>query len=837
MAARFWVGGSGTWNASNTSNWSATSGGASGASVPTAADTVTIDTASGTGITCTLEAGYSPTVTTVTLTANRLNLNDNVLTMVTWSSNNSNTRGVDFGTTGRIDITGNNATVWTSATVTGLTYTGSRNVSFVYSGSTGTRTITMGALPESSSLNTSITGGSDLVGVSGSVRDLNFTGFSGTLITNSRTIFGNLTLTATMTLNTSSGVTTFAATSGTKTITTAGRVIDFPVTFNGVGGTFQLVDNYTGGSTITSLMTLTAGTLDLNGRTVNVFGFGASGSVARTLNATGATLNITGNAATVLNFITITNLTLTGLTTITFTYAGAVGNRTITSSTFTEAQSFNIVITGGSDTVILTGNMRNLDFTGFSGTLNNASRGIYGNLTLGSSMTVANGASVTSFLGTGTSTINTNGRAYAQAMTFSGGGVYQLLSSVDLSGRNGTLNLGTLELDTFSFTSFIFNSSTSTTRAINFGTSGVINVTGNAITVWGFPDARNFSYSGTAPRINATYAGATGTRNLTHGTTLGGSNATKAPPIHVTAGTDTVITTATSYFSDLVFTGSSSTLTNTARILYGNLVLSSGITLSAGANVTTFSGNITQTFDTATKTLDFPLTFGNGTSNGTVQLANNMVVDTARTVTLTSGGFDLNGKTCNIGFWSSNNTNTRTLDMTDSTMLLTNIGNVWNMSTSTGATVVAANSNIELTSTSTSSRTFAGGNLTYGNLIIGGTTGINFLTISGNNSFDTISSTKTVSHTLQFIAGSTTTVENFTVSGSEGNLVTITSTTNAPHNLVITGGDAVDSVGYLNISYSNASPTGRWLAGPGSVRGSTVTGWIFEQTGNWLTMF
>lgn len=42
MANRYWVGGSGTWNTSTT-NWSATSGGAGGASVPTAADNVFFD--------------------------------------------------------------------------------------------------------------------------------------------------------------------------------------------------------------------------------------------------------------------------------------------------------------------------------------------------------------------------------------------------------------------------------------------------------------------------------------------------------------------------------------------------------------------------------------------------------------------------------------------------------------------------------------------------------------------------------------------------------------------------------------------------------------------------
>lgn len=40
MADRFWVGGAGTWSTTSTTNWSATSGGAGGASVPTAADSV-----------------------------------------------------------------------------------------------------------------------------------------------------------------------------------------------------------------------------------------------------------------------------------------------------------------------------------------------------------------------------------------------------------------------------------------------------------------------------------------------------------------------------------------------------------------------------------------------------------------------------------------------------------------------------------------------------------------------------------------------------------------------------------------------------------------------------
>ena len=49
MANRYWVGGTGNWNTSNTANWSATSGGAGGASVPTSSDIANFTSGSGTG--------------------------------------------------------------------------------------------------------------------------------------------------------------------------------------------------------------------------------------------------------------------------------------------------------------------------------------------------------------------------------------------------------------------------------------------------------------------------------------------------------------------------------------------------------------------------------------------------------------------------------------------------------------------------------------------------------------------------------------------------------------------------------------------------------------------
>lgn len=63
MATRYWVGGTGTWDASATTHWSASSGGASGASVPGSTDAVIFDGSSGGG-TCTVTETICGSLTT-----------------------------------------------------------------------------------------------------------------------------------------------------------------------------------------------------------------------------------------------------------------------------------------------------------------------------------------------------------------------------------------------------------------------------------------------------------------------------------------------------------------------------------------------------------------------------------------------------------------------------------------------------------------------------------------------------------------------------------------------------------------------------------------------------
>lgn len=299
MAARYWVGGSGTWDGSSTANWSATSGGAAGASAPTSADNVVIDTASGTG-TITTAAGAvciganmnSSTISVVlganltmagsyTFTQGTLSLQTFILSCSAFLTTNSNARTVAFGT-GSITLTGNATVIWDTSISTNLTITGTPVVNATYSGATGTRTLSFANTSGGSaatSVSANITAGTDSVALYGAaIQSVNFTGFSGTWAATGSTkmFYGNLTLSTGMTVAASTAALVFVGTTGTQSITTNGKTVDAPMTFNGVGGTFRLVDALTQGSTRT--FTITNGTVQLKAGTTNTVGSFATGA-------------------------------------------------------------------------------------------------------------------------------------------------------------------------------------------------------------------------------------------------------------------------------------------------------------------------------------------------------------------------------------------------------------------------------------------------------------------------------------------------------------------------------------------------------------------------------
>lgn len=287
MATYYWVGGNGTWDGASTANWSATTGGAAGAGPPLAADSVVFDASSGTG-TCTTAAGAVCTnVTfnsatlgltlganlspggTFTLTLGTVTLQSFTLSCNFFSSSNSNARTVAFGT-GAIEVRGNGATVWSTGTATNFVVSGSRTVNFTYSGATGTRTISTGA-SNPNSIDINITAGADTINNLGHVRNLNFSGFSGTWSHNTpSTHFGDITFSSTMS-NSGTAIINILPTSGNVLFTSAGLTLDLPIAMGGASSSpvVKCQDALTLGPT--RAFTLSGGTLQLkNGVTSTV---------------------------------------------------------------------------------------------------------------------------------------------------------------------------------------------------------------------------------------------------------------------------------------------------------------------------------------------------------------------------------------------------------------------------------------------------------------------------------------------------------------------------------------------------------------------------------------
>jgi len=344
--------------------------------------------------------------------------------------------------------------------------------------------------------------GSGTVTIAASVTCLNldFTGFTGTLAGgNPLAISGNLSLSAAMTITYTSGI-TFNSTAA-QTIASNGKALDGSITFNGVGGSWQLLDNLVNGQTRQTV--LTNGTLDLNGHTLTTGQFASNNSNARTITTgTGGNIVITGNNTVVWSATTITNLTITGSLNVSFNYSGATGTRQIDhggSAGGSEARAINCLITAGTDTLSITTAIGNLDFTGFSGTLSNVSRNIYGNLILSTGMTLSAGTSVTSFASTSSKTITSNGKAMDFPVSFTGtGGSWQLVDAMTLgSTRACTLGIGALNLNGQILTTGTFASSNSNVRTIAFGTGGSIVVQGSGATAFNTGTVTNLTITGT----------------------------------------------------------------------------------------------------------------------------------------------------------------------------------------------------------------------------------------------------------------------------------------------------------------------------------------------------
>jgi hypothetical protein len=209
VANRFWVGGTGTWDGSNTTNWAATSGGAGGQSVPGSSDTVTFDGSSGGG-TVTVASSIGGTNTIQSLTAGAFT------GTLDFSVNNPS---ITFNANGGMSLTGTGArkfllgsgtftftaaaATYNITNVTNLDGTSVFTANFAFTGNTATTRFFLGG---------GRTYGSLTVGANTSLGILSITGantFSSMSVSSGNTL--SLTVNVTQTI---SGASTFTGTAG-----------------------------------------------------------------------------------------------------------------------------------------------------------------------------------------------------------------------------------------------------------------------------------------------------------------------------------------------------------------------------------------------------------------------------------------------------------------------------------------------------------------------------------------------------------------------------------------------------------------------------------------------
>jgi hypothetical protein len=937
MAARFWVGGTGTWDATTTANWSATSGGAGGASVPGASDDVTINTASITVTTnynasvlsttinasaATLSLGGTLTSTNgITLTAGTFTTNNFDVTALNLSSSNTNTRTINLGSS-TVTLNSTTATNINFATSTGLTFNaGTSQINIIASGPTinsGGQTFYNVAFTSTANANTTrtingiatfnnlsvaapanagvitvnfnaqqtINGTLSTTGTAGnrrvffttanygisqdlvvnsapSLTDADFrdiyvigtaapitgtrigdlrgcrgitfstpktvywnqnaggflssnawalssgggvstdnfplaqdtativntglsTGFTITwdaaipylgsidmsartdamtfLIQTSRTVYGSWTNGSGTTVTNNGGL--FFSGRNTQIITSAGKTMSTGAGFlvDTYGGTVQLADALNLGS---NTLLVTNGTFTTAGYAVTCGTLSSTNSNVRTINLGSSTVNSVAGA----NFATSTNLTFNAGTSqinVSDAGAGAINGgtgQTFYNVSFTNTSPSNSALVSGTNT------FNNLSYTAPSSTGISFLR-FAANQTINGTLTCAGASAVR--------------RIFLRSETIG-------------TPRTLTVNaISAADCDFLDINLAGAASGASPTRAGDCGGNTGITFPAPKTVYWNLAGAQNWSATAWAP-------GSGGTPDI--------NNFPLAQDTAVfddtgSAGTVTInanwnIGTFDAALRTSAMTFSIGTL---LPLVYGDWRFGSGVTSSSTTGSIRFTKNGTQTITSNGVQFGCGVNVNNPLAN--VQLAD--AISSARTLGIDFGTFDAVTYNVTTRVFTNNGTS-NTLRMGSGTWTLSGTSDIWNLQAA--PTLIAGTSTIVLSDTSTAARTFNGGGLYYNKLTIGGTTGTSTLTITGNNTFGELASTKTVAHTIAF--GTTTqTFGKWSVTGTAGNVVTITgtSTTN------VIAGPAVTGVDYLAMGTWGISTTspGEFYAGANS---------------------
>jgi hypothetical protein len=582
------------------------------------------------------------------------------------------------------------------------------------------------------------------------------------------TVYGDWKFSSSVT-HSHSGTLTFSG-RNTQTITSAGKSFIQNLVVDSYGGTVELVDDLNIG---TNTLTITNGTFDTKNRIVIAGSLSSSNSNVRAILLGSSTVTL--SAATPVVFTQSLNLT------------------TNPGTSQINCSSNTATVTPGAKPLY------NLSFTGTAITtvsiLGPINGGGFNNITV--TAPAAAGFSTLVFGGNDTIT---------GTLTVAGAtAVRRIFVRSDTIGTTRTLTVGTLSATDCDFRDITLAGTaagSSPTRAGDCGGNSGITFPAAKTVYWNLAGTQNWSATGWAPSSG-------GTPDINQFPL-----AQDTAVFDNTGSAGTVTVQAAWNIGTLNMSARTSACTidwsNGGPFIHGNVLLGSGVTPGT-IGFSTFAGRGTQTITSAGNTWSGGITVDCVT--GTVQLADALTLIAARTLTLTSGTFDAVSYNVTTGLVSLGSTIPQTLKMGSGTWTLSGTGNVWLVNNTTNFNFYKGTANIVLSDTSTTARTFVGNGLSYNKLTIGGTTGTSTTTISQNNQFTELASTKTVAHTIAL--GSTTqTFGKWTVTGTAGNVVTLTGT----GTVHILAGACTDSIDYLamgSIGFAATSP-GEFYAGANS---------------------
>jgi hypothetical protein len=213
------------------------------------------------------------------------------------------------------------------------------------------------------------------------------------------------------------------------------------------------------------------------------------------------------------------------------------------------------------------------------------------------------------------------------------------------------------------------------------------------------------------------------------------------------------------------------------------------------------------------------VTFNGAGSTWVLQDAFTLV--STRTLTHTNGILDLNGKTLTVGTSYTTAAGTKNLTFNGGTLVCPGTGSTaFNNAAPTNYTTTAGTGTGMISMTGGTAKTFVGGGSNFACVL--NQAGAGTLTVSGSNTFLDVQAAYAPS-TITLTSGTTTTVANFTLSGTAGNIVTLNSSSSPTKaTLSKTTGSVLTS--YLSIVDSSATGGASWESQFST--GSNTFGWI-----------